>query len=119
MNDKKKNLPLLTAEQFESVRHLEKHFLTAMRSQWCSYPGRESLENAKALLDSVTGHQHPLSLGCGICMVNLMAELGRIYFATKDSMAAAVVSEAPSTGELKKVEVKTTKGGRRNGKRAN
>lgn len=117
MSETKKNVPLLTESQMAEVAHLEDKFRTSVKSKWCRYPGKEDLDRVASILHVVTGRRHSVSVGCSTCIVDLMAELGRMYFATKEANVPKVAS-VPTTEEPRKEKVKTSKSGR-NGNRKN
>lgn len=70
------------------LAQFEDHFGKAIRSRWSPYPGKEALVMMNDTLTSVTGVHRALSVSCNTCVVTLLQDLGRIYFAQKEADAA-------------------------------
>lgn len=71
----------LTKEQLERLSPYEKYFRTAINSRYASYPGISALETINAIYNDVTGIKRSLKPSCGTCILNLLTNAGKIYFA--------------------------------------
>lgn len=71
----------LTEEQMERLSPYEKYFRTAINSRYASYPGISALETINAIYNDVTGIKRSLKPSCGTCILNLLTDAGKIYFA--------------------------------------
>ncbi len=96
----------LTADQVHALAPYERQFTQATRAAWCSYPGQAGIAKMCDIWESLTGSKYPYQPGCSNCLLNLVRDLGTIYFAQKDSVleAAGKVAEAaekPANGKKK------------------
>ena len=89
MNEQK-----LTAEQVLELQPYERHFTQATRAAWCSYPGQAGIAKMLDIWESLTGSKYPYQPGCSNCLLNLVRDLGTIYFAQKDSVLAELKEKA-------------------------
>lgn len=98
----------LTQEQFDAIAPYEKHFETTIRSKWARHPGDSALDLMNTIYVQVTGVKQKLNKGCSHCIMQLLEDLGRIYFADKEERARVAVQESHQEDESPvKVEVKT------------
>ena len=88
MNEQK-----LTAEQVLELQPYERHFTQATRAAWCSYPGQAGIAKMLDIWESLTGGKYPYQPGCSNCLLNLVRDLGTIYFAQKGGVLAAEMAE--------------------------
>lgn len=79
----------LTQEQFERLVPYEKYFRTAINSKYASYPGISALETINRTYNEVTGIVRKLQASCGSCILNLLTDMGKIYFAHKQEQIDA------------------------------
>ena len=102
-------------EQMAVLAKYEQNFLTATKTNWSRYPGRDALEEILATLKAATGDRRRLNAACGVCYLNLLKDTGRLYFADKEArIAASNEKKAVELSEKKakpkkKVTVKTEK----------
>ena len=110
MNEQK-----LTAEQVLELQPYERHFTQATRAAWCSYPGQAGIAKMLDIWESLTGSKYPYQPGCSNCLLNLVRDLGTIYFAQRDSVleAAGKVAETAQKPETEKKARKTTAKGKK------
>ena len=110
MNEQK-----LTAEQVLELQPYERHFTQATRAAWCSYPGQAGIAKMLDIWESLSGSKYPYQPGCSNCLLNLVRDLGTIYFAQKDSVleAAGKVAETAEEPETEKKPRKTTSKGKK------
>lgn len=79
----------LTAEQIHELAPYELNFKQATEAAWCSYPGQAGIAKMCDIWQSITGSPYPYSPGCPNCLLNLVRDLGTLYFAQKDAVLAA------------------------------
>lgn len=79
----------LTQEHIAALSEYERFFKTALEARWCSYPGQAALDKMRNIWAEVTGVTYPFRSGCSACILNLVRDIGRLYFAQKDSIAVA------------------------------
>ena len=116
MNEKK-----LTAAQVHLLEPLERNFRQATEASWCSYPGQAAIANMLQVWTDLTGQAYAYKPGCPNCLVNLVRDLGTIYFAQKDEALAAErpakAAETDQNGSKAPKVSKTTKGRKNAAKR--
>lgn len=102
----------LTKEQAERLTPYEKHFGTAIRSGYCSYPGEAAIENMRNVWAELTGQTYPMRAGCSVCIFNLVRDLGVLWYAAagKDPFAVVKATQkakaAPKTAKTNKPALK-------------
>lgn len=100
----------LTADQVEKLAPYERHFEQATQAAWCSYPGQHGINEMLDTWAALTGSPYPYQPGCAHCLLNLVRDIGTLYFIAKDKMPAKV-AETPVNG------TKGSKTGKRTGKK--
>lgn len=70
----------LTKEQMKALEPYEKHMRTAVRASWASNPGMQGIETLRRVWEDVTGARRNMSVSCGVCILNLLKDVGRLYF---------------------------------------
>lgn len=100
----------LTTEQFEALKPYEEYFRTAVNAQWARHPGRSALELIHEIYQSATKTTTRLNLGCNHCILRLLTDTGRMYFADKEERSKVEVAFKESLIPVPvKVAVKTDK----------
>lgn len=85
----------LDEEQFKALEAYESHFNTAVNARWSRHPGERALQVIHGIYTQVTGDTRRLNSGCQSCILHLLQDCGRLYFAEKAERAAAVPKEEP------------------------
>ena len=105
----------MTDEQFQALAQYEDRFTTAVNAKWCRYPGLAALQTMVSVYNSVTGKTLRLNSGCSRCVLHVVQDTGRIYFAEKARREAvqatetARVSETPAKKKRPAKRKETTK----------
>ena len=99
----------LTADQVRELQPYERNFKQATEAAWCSYPGQAGIAKMQDIWESLTGSRYPYQPGCSNCLLNMVRDLGTIYFAQKDSVleAEAQTMQAAKSGPEKESEPKS------------
>lgn len=98
----------LTQEQFDALAPYERNFDTAINHGWTRFPGGAALDLLHDILLTSTGLNLPLNKSCSHCIMDIVTEVGRIYFADKEERNRRVVDVAETeTTNPVKAEVKT------------
>lgn len=79
----------LTAAQITELQPYERHFKQATEAAWCSYPGQAAIDKMRDIWLDLTGTKYPYQPGCSNCLLNLVRDLGHIYFAQKEAAEKA------------------------------
>lgn len=73
----------LTKEQIEALKPYESYMRTAVRARWASNPGMQGIDTLRRVWEEATGSRRNMTTSCAMCILNLLIDVGRLYF---DSM---------------------------------
>ena len=93
----------LSKEQLDALAPYESYMMTAVKSNWSRYPGRDALQEMHRILEEVTGRTRPLNVNCQSCVLNLLRDCGTMYFKAKS--AKEVELSKADAAPVAKVEV--------------
>ena len=74
----------LTAQQMKELAPYERNFEQATKAAYCSYPGQAGIDKMLDIWQSITGSKYPYQPGCANCLLNLVRDMGTLYFAQKE-----------------------------------
>ena len=94
----------LTPDQVASLAPYEEKMATAIRAGYATYPGVQALDLMRNIWAAHTGNTYPYSPSCSTCIMNLLRDIGTLYFEAtgKDprelvpSKTVKISAEAPS-----------------------
>ena len=89
----------MTDEQFQALAQYEDRFTTAINAKWCRYPGLAALQTMVSVYNSVTGQTLRLNSGCSRCVLHVVQDTGRLYFAEKERREAVQATETARASE--------------------
>ena len=89
----------MTDEQFQALAQYEDRFTTAVNAKWCRYPGLAALQTMVSVYNSVTGQTLRLNSGCSRCVLHVVQDTGRLYFAEKARREAVQATETARASE--------------------
>ena len=107
----------MTDEQFQALAQYEDRFRTAIDGGWCRYPGLAALQTMASVYTSVTGQGIRINSGCSRCVLHVVQDAGRVYFAEKARREAAQATitkgmdDAPKKKRTASKQKETTKDG--------
>ena len=86
----------LTSEQAQILAPYEKYFGMVHRASYCIYPGEQALQTMRDVWEQATGQKRQWHGGCPECIMNLVRDLGTLYYAAtgrkpEDSIPSKVV----------------------------
>lgn len=104
----------LTEDQYRALAPFEQNMRTALHSNYARNPGRRATLDMQDIYNEVTGARLRVNVGCGTCILNLLKDVGRIYFADKEERAAKAQEavKATETARIPRVAVERMKGTR-------
>ena len=73
----------MTEEQFDTLAQYEPNFESALKANYSRYPGREGVDTMFRIYREITNTRMNLNRTCSVCILNLVKNLGRLYFAEK------------------------------------
>ena len=94
----------MTDEQFAALAQYEDRFTTAINAKWCRYPGLAALQTMVSVYNSVTGQTLRLNSGCSRCVLHVVQDAGRVYFAEKARREALQATITKGTEDAPKEE---------------
>ena len=89
----------MTDEQFAALAQYDDRFRTAIDAKWCRYPGLAALQTMVSVYNSVTGQGIRINSGCSRCVLHVVQDAGRVYFAEKARREAVQATEAVKISE--------------------
>lgn len=107
----------LTPEQVAALAPYEERMATAIRAGYATYPGVQALELMRNIWAAHTGNTYPYSPSCSTCIMNLLRDIGTLYFEAtgKDprelvpSKTVKISAKAPSKPAEASAEAKPVK----------
>ena len=73
----------LNDDEMRELSAWEPLFRTAVNASWASNPGRVALERIAAIYTAATGQPTTQNFSCGTCVLRLLQDTGRLYFAAQ------------------------------------
>lgn len=100
----------LTDEQYRALEPYEQNMRTALHQGYARNPGSRAIDMMQAIYNTVAKVKIRPNKGCNTCILNLLKDCGRLYFADKDARGKHNVeySEVKS-GRRSKVSIDTKK----------
>lgn len=86
----------LTQKQMAYLSKFESNMQTAVRSNWTSPLSASDLQGVADIFNEVTGQNRRANANCASCILELLTDVGRIYFAQKE---AAQADNKPKVGK--------------------
>lgn len=105
----------LTESQYKSIEQYEPYFDTAVHSQWARHPGQMALDAINKVFCEVMKTNRRLNTSCQTCVLHLLQDVGKMYFADKAEYIAQknrktfVDKTLEEVNPVKKVVIKTKK----------
>ena len=99
----------MTDEQFAALAQYEDRFTTAVNGNWCRYPGLTALQTMVSVYNSVTGQGIRINSGCSRCVLHVVQDAGRVYFAEKarrEALQATITKGTEDTPKKKRTASK-------------
>lgn len=109
----------MTDEQFQALAQYEDRFRTAIDGGWCRYPGLAALQTMVSVYNSVTGQGIRINSGCSRCVLHVVQDAGRVYFAEKarrEALQATKSVKVEDTPKRKKTVPKRKETSKEDGK---
>lgn len=98
-----------TEEQMAALEPYEGRMQSALRSDWCPAISAREFNAVLAIYNNATKSIRSRHPDCAACVLELMQDVGRIYFATRDANARKVEQSLVRAEKRAKIAVKTTK----------
>lgn len=99
----------LTQAQMEALTPQEDQLHRALYAGWAKPIYSPEMAVLQKVWRELTGNEYPMQKGCGRCQLNLLRDLGTLYFATQD---AQVVQPTTAKEKVAKNARKTAKKGK-------
>lgn len=82
-----------TEKQMAFLATQERDMRTAVESNWSRYPGQANIEQMRKIWEELTGQTREIRLSCSSCILNLVRDMGILYFAQKKEQEADLAAE--------------------------
>lgn len=99
----------LTPAQMEALAPQEDQLHRALYSGWAKPIYSPEMAVLQKVWRELTGNEYPMQKGCGRCQLNMLRDLGTLYFSTLDANKAQVVQPTTATEKVAKNARKTAK----------
>lgn len=83
-----------TEKQMAFLATQERDMRTAVESNWSRYPGQANIEQMRKIWEEMTGQTREIRLSCSSCILNLVRDMGILYFAQKKEQEADLAAAA-------------------------
>lgn len=83
-----------TEKQMAFLATQERDMRTAVESNWSRYPGQANIEQMRKIWEELTGQTREIRLSCSSCILNLVRDMGILYFAQKKEQEADLAAAA-------------------------
>lgn len=83
-----------TEKQMAFLATQERDMRTAVESNWSRYPGQANIEKMRKIWEDLTGQTREIRLSCSSCILNLVRDMGILYFAQKKEQEADLAAAA-------------------------
>lgn len=93
----------MTEEQFQTLAKYEDTFDKALHQGRAPYPGRAVIESFLAVIRS-TNPRYKTNLNCGVCVLHLVQDAGRMYFGEKKDRERLAAEQAEKEAEVQAQE---------------
>ena len=90
----------MTDEQFQALAPYEQIFDDALHKGRAKYPGRSVIEMFLGVIRS-TNPRYKTNLNCGVCVLHLVQDAGRMYFGHKKDLERLAAEQAAKEAEVK------------------
>lgn len=90
-----------TSTQLDALRPYEGYFRTAIDGSWCRYPGSAALRIIHQAFTSATGDRRRLVSSCSVCVLHLIQDAGRLYFADLAEIQQTLQAKAEKPAKRK------------------
>lgn len=96
-----------TDDQFKALAPYAEEFRRAIESNYCKAPRSEELKAIRAAYVAASGRKsYPSNFGCTACVIGLMKDAGRLYFADCDERALESAKREEERQKAKKSAAK-------------
>lgn len=98
-----------TDEQMKALEAYEPYFDTAVRASWSRAVPRIMMETLHRIWEEAIGRNYPFVLNCQQCQLNLLRDVGTVYFAQKEEARKVELAEEEEEAKPVRKKKVTTK----------
>ena len=98
---------MMTDEQFNALAPFEQHYKTAIQVNYTRYPGRAAIDTMFNIYRELTNSRININRSCGTCILHLVQNVGKLYFAEKKRREELKAEPEPKPDKAKKTTRKT------------
>lgn len=89
-----------TQQQLVTLSQFEEHFNTAVHADWTRHPGAANLRLIHQIYTDATGAKVRLNDTCNICILRLVKECGRQYYADRAELEKMQAQRGDTAEEM-------------------
>lgn len=97
----------MTDEQFNALAPFEEHYKTAIEVNYTRYPGSAAIDTMFYIYKAITKSRININRSCGTCLLHLVQDVGKLYFAEKKRREELKAEPEPKPDKAKKTTRKT------------
>ena len=113
----------MTDTQFQTLARYEDNLRQAQGGRWARHPGRTAIQSIYKTLTELAGPQPRLQPFCAPCVLRVLKEAGKLYFAEKEArdaaQAAPKVQAEETPSKPKRVAENTAQAAKRASRKSN
>lgn len=94
----------MTDTQFQTLARYEDNLRQAQGGRWARHPGRTAIQSIYKTLTELAGPQPRLQTFCAPCVLRVMKEAGKLYFAEKEAREKAAADAVKEERTAKAVQ---------------
>lgn len=100
---------MMTDEQFNALAPFEANYKSAIQANYTRYPGRAAIDTMFNIYRELTNSRININRACGTCILHLVQNVGKLYFAEKTRREELKAEPEPKPDKAKKTTKKTKK----------
>ena len=94
----------MTDEQFNTLAQFEPNFKTALECNYSRYPGQAGVDTLFRIWRELTNSRVNINRSCGTCILNLVKNVGKLWYQEKARRVAEQLEEERKKEEALKAE---------------
>ena len=99
----------MTDEQFAALSAYEHNYETALKANYSRYPGITAIDTMFRIYRELTGSRIFLNRTGSVCVLNLVKNVGKLYFAEKERREQELAKQAEPEPKPDKAKKTTRK----------
>ena len=94
----------MTDEQFAALAPFEKNYESALKANYTRYPGMTAIDTMFRTYRELTNSRININRSCSVCVLNLVKNVGKLYFAEKERREQLAAEQAKAVELAKQAD---------------